>query len=323
MNLLEGPSSMPYLSGITIYPVKSLDGLGLSEATVLPGGALMHDRRWRLVDAEGAVVNAKKNARFHAVRANFDIEGIEGSRDGFKHASNAVTLSVDESVPGDLSSLGEETFPLVPGRDGPCGWLSEALAKEVFLQERFDGGFPDDRDAPGPTLISYESLQEVARWFGWDLEEARRRFRMNFEVRIEQDGENNESSCQDLGMNLQGPFWEDSLVSPFAGKSVKATTVDSFEPEYPVGDPRQLQIGPIIFQTEGVCRRCAVPGRDSLTGVSSHLFRDSFEAFRLRRLPHTVEASNWSDFYCLGINTTLTGDPGTIKIGQLLRIVSR
>ena len=54
---------MPYLSGITIYPVKSLDGMSLLESAVVPCGALLHDRRWRLVDAEGRVVNAKKFAR--------------------------------------------------------------------------------------------------------------------------------------------------------------------------------------------------------------------------------------------------------------------
>ena len=63
---------MPYLSGITIYPVKSLDGLRLSEATILPSGAILNDRRWRLIDAEGRVLNAKRTARFHSIRAQFD-----------------------------------------------------------------------------------------------------------------------------------------------------------------------------------------------------------------------------------------------------------
>ena len=311
---------MPYLSGITIYPVNSLDGLRLAEATVLPGGSLMHDRRWRLVDAEGAVVNGKKNARLHAVRANFDIEGIEGSRDGLKQESNAVTLCVDERVTGDFSSLGHETFPLVPGSDGPCGWLSEALATEVFLQERFEGGFPDDRDAPGPTLISYESLDEVARWFGWELEETRRRFRMNFEVTAERDNENSEAIVQHAEM-MSGPFWEDSLASPRSYRgSAGATVKEFFEPEHSAGEPRQFQIGTVLFQAVGVCRRCSVPERNSFTGELSHLFRDSFEAFRLRRLPRNVEASDWSDFYRLGINTKLVSGPGSVQTGLPFKI---
>ncbi|MFM7034641.1 MAG: MOSC N-terminal beta barrel domain-containing protein [Planctomycetia bacterium] len=41
---------MPTLDRITIYPVKSLDGVDVEECRVLPSGALENDRRWRLVD---------------------------------------------------------------------------------------------------------------------------------------------------------------------------------------------------------------------------------------------------------------------------------
>ena len=49
---------------------------------------------------------------------------------------------------------------------------------------------------PGPTLISTASLEEVARWFGFDLAEARRRFRANLEI----------GGCE--------AFWKDTLASP-------------------------------------------------------------------------------------------------------------
>ncbi|MFM7034640.1 MAG: hypothetical protein ACKOYJ_05525, partial [Planctomycetia bacterium] len=84
----------------------------------------------------------------------------------------------------------------MPGSEGPCEWLSEALGIKVLIEERLDGGFPDDREATGPTLIATESLEEVARWFGFDLAEARRRFRANLEI----------GGCD--------AFWEDTLASP-------------------------------------------------------------------------------------------------------------
>ena len=314
---------MPYLSGITIYPVKSLDGLRLSEATVLPGGALMHDRRWRLIDSEGAVVNAKKNTHFHCVRATFQIEGIEGSGDYSRNRANVVTLSVDESVPGDLSSLGEETFPLVPGRDGPCGWLSEALKTNVFLQERFEGGFPDDRDAPGPTLISYESLNEVARWFGWEFEEARRRFRMNLEFTVsEKEASDDKGSLFQKSMFRRQAFWEDVLASP-SYEFVHITHCqgidanDSFV-EVPVLDPLSFQVGQSRFQAVGSCRRCVVPSRDSRTGRLTHLFSDAFEARRRYDLSQYSDTSNWSDFFRLGVNTIGLGSAGNLTLGDAL-----
>ena len=40
---------MPTLDRITVHPVKSLDGVEVTAARLLPGGGLEHDRRWRLV----------------------------------------------------------------------------------------------------------------------------------------------------------------------------------------------------------------------------------------------------------------------------------
>jgi len=171
---------MPTLDRITLYPVKSLDGIDVETARVLPSGALEHDRRWRLVDLDGRVVNAKRTAAFHPIRAEFDL------------THKLVSLSRWADPP----SAAAATFPLVPGSEGPCEWLSDALGLGVLLQERPDGGFPDDRDAPGPTLVSTASLAEVARWFGFDLAESRRRFRANLEI----------GGCD--------AFWEDTLASP-------------------------------------------------------------------------------------------------------------
>jgi hypothetical protein len=66
--------AMPTLDLITLYPVKSLDGVDVAAARVLPSGALENDRRWRLVDMEGRVVNAKRTPLFHAIRAEFALD---------------------------------------------------------------------------------------------------------------------------------------------------------------------------------------------------------------------------------------------------------
>ena len=63
----------PQLTGITIHPVKSLDGVDVSEISVLDQGALSNDRRWRLVDDEGQVVNAKRQAKIQQIRSTYEI----------------------------------------------------------------------------------------------------------------------------------------------------------------------------------------------------------------------------------------------------------
>jgi uncharacterized protein YcbX len=266
---------MPTLDRITLYPVKSLDGVDVEEARVLPTGGLEFDRRWRLVDLDGRVVNAKRTAVFHPIRAEFDL------------AHKLVSLSRWSDPP----SAAAATFPLVPGPEGPCEWLSDALGIGVLLQERAEGGFPDDRDAPGPTLISTASLAEVGRWFGFDLAESRRRFRANLEI----------GGCD--------AFWEDALASP-ARPGLAPSLADlpgdiPADPyvSLPPPEPKEFSIGAARFKATNVCKRCVVPSRDSRSGAVTAHFRDAFEARRGRGLRPDVDASNWGHLHRLGVNT--------------------
>jgi uncharacterized protein YcbX len=303
---------MPALDRITIFPVKSLDGLDVDGCRVLPGGGLENDRRWQFVDMDGRVVNAKRTALLHAIRAEFDLAGPgEVGQDDGVPGRNLVHLSVDPAaaaagaIPGvgRLVGLEPASFPLIPGPDGPCGWLADALGVELLLLERADGGFPDDRDAAGPTLVSTATLAEVARWFGFDLDEARRRFRANLEI----------GSCD--------PFWEDALASPARPELVPpleelsaATLADPYA-DLPPPEPRGFAIGGVAFKATNVCRRCVVPSRDSRTGLGTERVRDAFEARRRRGLPAGVDAADWGHFYRLGVNTVGV-TAGTLERGM-------
>jgi uncharacterized protein YcbX len=300
---------MPTLDRITIYPVKSLDGVSVDEALVLPAGGVEHDRRWQLTDMDGRVLNAKRSPVFHAIRAEFDLADPAAAGDVPRAAANLVTLAVDPgairaaAIPGvrRLADLAAETFPLVPGPDGPCGWLSAAFGEPVLLVERRDGGFPDDREAAGPTLVSTASLEEVGRWFGLGLDEVRRRFRANLEI----------GGCD--------AFWEDALASP-ARPELQPSLLDlppdvAVDPyaDLPPPEPREFSIGEVRFRAVNVCRRCPVPARDSRTGAVAEHFRDAFEARRRRGLRPDVDAGAWDTLYRLGVNTAVAG-PGRLVV---------
>ncbi|NCA10380.1 hypothetical protein EBR56_00980 [bacterium] len=294
---------MPTLDRITLYPVKSLDGVDVDSAGVFPSGSLEFDRRWRLVDLDGGVVDARRHPLFHAIRAEFVL------------AERLVSLSIDsaalaaQAIPGidKLAALRPASFHLVPGPEGPCGWLSEALAEAVLLQERADGGFPADADAPGPTLVSTASLAEVARWFGFDLAESRRRFRANLEI----------GGCD--------AFWEDTLASP-ARPGLAASLADlpgdiAADPyaALPPPEPQEFAIGAARLQATNVVKRCAVASRDSRTGAVTDCFRDAFEARRGAGLRSDVDAGGWGHLYRLAVNTTgLLRGPGRLSRGAKL-----
>jgi uncharacterized protein YcbX len=303
---------MPTLDRITIYPVKSLDGIDVEACGVLDSGGLENDRRWRLVDMDGRVLNAKRSPLFHAIRAEYELD------------ERLVTLWVDPasikaaSLPAaDLDRLRgmagnhggqrsgghavRDSFHLVPGQGGPCEWLSEVFGMGVLLQERADGGFPDDRDASGPTLVATATLAEVARWFGFDPAESRRRFRVNLEI----------GGCD--------AFWEDTLASP-----ARPELQPELPPDLPVDpyadlpppEPQEFSIGGARFIATNVCRRCVVPTRDSRTGAVTEFFRDAFEARRSRGMRADVDARGWGTLYRLGVNTSPRPGSSSLSVGD-------
>lgn len=167
----------PYLAKISIFPVKSLDGITLSQVSVLASGAFLHDREYALFDQKGRFVNGKCNAKVHLLRSQFDADCQQLS---------LQVQGTDESV----------TFHLDEERSELEAWLSNYFGSPVKIKQNNFTGFPDDTNASGPTIISAATLAEAASWFpDISVEEMRNRIRANIEI----DG--------------VPPFWEDRLFT--------------------------------------------------------------------------------------------------------------
>ncbi len=160
----------PTLTQIAIYPIKSLDGLLLDRAQISTGGALEFDRRWAIVDESGKIVNAKRTAKIHQVRASYEFR---------LPAAGVRQLSIALSA----TDLPSQTFNLSAQLSDSAKWLSLFLGFPVTLIENSQTGFPDDLDAYGPTIVSNATLAAIRTWFpAIDLAEVRRRFRTNLEI---------------------------------------------------------------------------------------------------------------------------------------------
>jgi hypothetical protein len=146
----------------------------------------------------------------------------------------------------------------------------------------------------------------VARWFGFELAESRRRFRANLEI----------GGCD--------AFWEDALASPAPAR--RPPSLGELPPDLPgdpyadlpPAEPREFSIGEPRFLATNVCKRCVVPTRDSRSGAVTAHFRDAFEARRGRGLRADVDASGWNHLYRLGINTRLMSVQASSKERILL-----
>jgi len=218
---------MAHLDRIFVYPFKSLDGVELERAELTPGGALAWDRRFALFDARDRIVNAKRTAALHALRARFDLD------------ANTITLSAPDRPP--------VTCDLHDRRDLDA-WLGAFFGQAIVTRENPHGGFPDDTAASGPTIISAATLAAVAAWFPeLTVASLRDRLRANLEL-------------ADVPA-----FWEDCLFAadrliPF---QVGPVTFEGVNPcqrcIVPARDPATGRAYPNFQRTFGERRRATLP----------------------------------------------------------------
>jgi len=255
--------STPFVARIHLYPIKAFDAVAVESGIVLPSGALAGDRRWAFVDGKDRFVNGKRFPAIHPIRARIDPD-----------ASTAVFDDLHFRLTGDATPLED--------------WVSERLATPVRLRENPTAGFPDDTDAPGPTLVATATLEAVAGWFGLTLEETRARFRANIEI------------------GGVPAFWEDA----FYGGTCRIGAAAADE------RPR------VALIMVNPCARCAVPSRDARTGEAIAGFQKRLAEQRRATLAPGVDLTPFDHFYRLAVNTRLAPGSigGAIRVGDPIHI---
>ncbi|WP_424016962.1 MOSC domain-containing protein [Halorientalis pallida] len=242
---------MSTLSRITVFPVKSLDGLALDSATVGRRGALELDREYAIFDADGEYVNGKATARIHRLQSSFD------------PATHELTVGRYDGDARHTFALGDES-----GR-AACGeWLTDFFDEPVTVERDDAGGYPDDEELHGPTVISTGTVRAVADWFDLPPENVRRRLRANIEI------------------GSPEPFWEDRL---FADR----------------GEVVAFTVGNCRFHGVNPCQRCVVPTRDPDTGEAIEDFRERFIERREATLPEWTPSDRFDHPYRLMLNTVV------------------
>ena len=257
----------PRIDRIALFPVKSLDGVPVEAARLVENGGLDGDRRYAIFDEDGEYVNGKRTPAVHRLRADYD------------DTLSRVALRTDDD---------EEwaAFHLDDDRDALEGWLSDYFGRSVTVRRRDEGGFPDDTDNAGPTVISTGTVEEIASWFpGVSVESMRRRLRASVEV---------------AGVTA---FWEDRLCRP----DDRAVTFDA-------GDVRLLGTN--------LCRRCVVPSRDPDTGEEYEGFRRTFLERREATRPPWADPGLFDTFYRAMVNTVVPESEWgkTLRVGDELRV---
>lgn len=173
----------PRLSGIRIYPIKSLDPVVLQEAEI-GVHSLKHDRTFALLTADGKYVNGKRTGRVNQLKAEYDLP------------NGNITLS----------TRGEDekhAFKLEEGNPELLEYLSDFFEMPVILVHRQRGELMDVPTRSSATVVSQASIESLQNDLpNHSTEDLRLRFRHNIEI---------------SGVEA---FWEEQLFRP-SGEGIR------------------------------------------------------------------------------------------------------
>lgn len=271
-----------------LYPIKSLDGCLVTDATIGPAGGLTFDRCWQIVDEEKTPISAKNTPKLQIIRATWSLP------------TEQRQLGFDLHVPGN-DTIDKITGTLPRDQARLEAWFNKLLGKPVTL-EYDQRGFPDDREAAGPTIISEETLGLFAQEFKALLGEALlaavhanliRRLRPNIVVA---------GTIEKAGVPRAAPaLWEDALYTGTPGAVVP------------------FSIGAVRIAGNNPCTRCAVPARDPESGGTTKGFARLLSEIRERTLPAWAARQRFpqggAKYYRLAVNTVI----GAQSFGKTIR----
>lgn len=185
---------MPVTS-LTTYPVKSCGGVRADRVEVTPQG-LADDRRWLVLDPDGAPVTARECHQLLGIAAEVIDDGVRlRARDGA--ARDVVRPDGRARLTTTLSRVDH----LAQADDVASQWLSDRLGRPVRLAYQdvarsigaHHGGLPGETmslaDAGPVLLVSEASVRRLREWVAQEsgqdwvaLDEAVARFRPNIVI---------------------------------------------------------------------------------------------------------------------------------------------
>jgi hypothetical protein len=113
------------LTDVNVYPVKSLGGMSLNEATLTSRG-LEFDRNWMVVDTDGEFVTQRQNPNMATIAVSIDEENLILSADGKQDLYVPLERDLTQEIPMGVLIHGEPALGLHEGREA-AAWLTEVL----------------------------------------------------------------------------------------------------------------------------------------------------------------------------------------------------
>jgi uncharacterized protein len=267
-------SSSIELSGIYVYPVKSLRGVRLEEVT-LENGRLPGDRLWILVDDRGRFMHQRDFPQMARVAAAITPFGITVSTDGLR-ALDIARLDTTDPRPSGLAHvrLWRRSAPVVHVSREADDWFTEALGVSCHLM----AFVPAAQALNVPDYELHSSLQDATP------------FHLT-----------SEASLADLNGRMAAPIPMNRFRPNLVVRNAEPYVEDSW---------KRLMIGTHAFRWIKPCTRCVMTTTDQETGERSHR-EPLYTLSTYRRLGsevafgHYLVADTWGDMLRVGDAVTV------------------
>lgn len=141
------------LSGIYIYPIKSMGGIRL-EASACEVRGLQYDRRWMLIDPTGKFVSQREHAQLSLIKLSL-------SPDGFKLSYNDEHRHIPRTLSGANHSevrVWGDTCKAIIHDSEVNEWLSKTLDMDVRLVYQVD----EDKRLVDPSFAKNSEVNSLS-----------------------------------------------------------------------------------------------------------------------------------------------------------------
>ena len=264
------------LTGIYIYPVKSLRGVSLDEAT-LSEGRLAGDRTWLLVDAAGRFMHMRDYPQMARIEAAITERGIMVRRDGMPPlAIDRPEVSEEALSTVTHVRLWRRSAPVIPVSHEADEWFTRALGVRCRLM----AFVPTATALNVPSYETHSSLQDATP------------FHLTTEESL---ADLNGRMAAPIPMNRFRPNLVVRGAAPYAEDTWKAISI---------GDTTLRWIKP--------CTRCVATTTDHETGERNSR-EPLFTLARYRRIGsevafgHYLVADTWGDRLRVGDRVSILG----------------
>lgn len=224
-----------YLTGLYIYPIKSLGGISVNEAKLEQRG-LQYDRKWLLIDEGGVFITQRKYFLLAMLQVAIDDQTLTIYHK--KDATHTISFPVTENISKKTEvSIWDDTASAYEVNAKVSSWFSAYLNMNVRLVVMLD----DERRLVDRNYAHKKEIVSFADAYPCLII--------------------GQSSLDSLNSKLADPIFMDRFRPNFVFTGGEPHLEDSF---------RDFYIGNNLFSAVKPCARCVLTTVDQQTGIKGH-----------------------------------------------------